>query len=246
MATGMELILNLRSAREWHSSLEEHSERSAVAAAAEETARRLEKILTAARRNGLKAQTKQRRKIASPLADDLALHEAQIGGAIQYLQRRQASGAFLEGDWRALTANTKVIEETFAESRAALRLAEELPVLAGVKDGQLRVRIVAERCLEAAEFVFERQELVAFLAAMQEEAELTNAEIAALKGFLSQVLLEQVAGHARKLVMPGRNTSTSREEVLPGLRLILSSLKSLVLNCLSLECMEVVHLPSFG
>src|SRR5215471_7960676 len=230
MATGMELILNLRSAREWHSSLEEHSERSAVAAAAEETARRLEKILTEARRNGLKTQTKQRRKIVSPMADDLALHEAQTSGAIQYLQRRQSSGAFLEGEWRALTANTKVIEEAFAESRAALRLTDELPVLAGVNEGQLRVRLLAERFLEAAEYVFERQELVAFLAALQEEAELTNAEIAALKGFLSQVLLEQVAGHARKLVMPGRNSSASREEALPGLRVTLSSLKSLGLT----------------
>src|SRR5215510_16099678 len=143
MATGMELILSLRSAREWHSALEEHSERSAVAAAAEETARRLEKILGAARRNGLKTQTKQRRKIVSPMADDLALHEAQISGAIQYLQRRQASGAFLEGDWRALTANTKIIEEAFGESRAALRLADELAVLTGVKEGQLRIRVVA-------------------------------------------------------------------------------------------------------
>src|SRR5262252_811584 len=230
MATGMELILNLRSAREWHRSLEEHSERSAGAAAAEESARRLERILGAARRNGLKTQTKQRRKIVSPMADDLALHEAQISGAIQYLQRRQSSGAFLEGDWRALTASTKVIEEAFAESRAALRSTEELPLLAGIKDGQFRVRVVAERFLEAAEFVFERQELVAFLAAAQEETELTNAEIAALKGFLSQVLLEQVAGHARKLVMPGRNTSASREEALPGLRLALSSLKSLTLT----------------
>src|SRR4030095_3567396 len=151
MATGMEWIWSLRSAREWHSALEENSERSAVAAAAEETARRLEKILTAARRNGLKTQGKQRRKIASPLGDDLGLDEAQISGAIQYLQRRQASGAFLEGDWRALTANTKVIEEAFGESRAALRVAEELPVLAGVKEGQLRIRVVAERLLEAAE-----------------------------------------------------------------------------------------------
>jgi hypothetical protein len=230
MATGMELILNLRSAREWHSALEENNERNAVAAATEETARRLEKILTAARRDGLKAQSKQRRKITSPLADDLALHEAQISGAIQYLQRRQASGAFLEGDWRTLTANAKVIEEGIGESRAALRLIEELPSLIGTKEGQLRVRVVAERYLEAAEFVFERQELIAFLAVLQEEAELTNAEIAALKGFLSQVLLEQVAAHARKLVMPGRNASASREEALPGLRLTLSSLKCLGLT----------------
>jgi len=230
MATGMELILSLRRAREWHSALEEHSECSAVAAAAEETARRLERILTAARRDTLKTQTKQRRKIVSPMADNLALHEAQTSGAIQYLQRRQSSGAFLEGEWRALTANTKVIEEAFAESRAALRLTDELPVLAGVNEGQLRVRLLAERFLEAAAYVFERQELVTFLAALQEEAELTNAEIAALKGFLSQVLLEQVAGHARKLVMPGRNTSASREEALPGLRVTLSSLKSLGLT----------------
>src|ERR1700750_2130696 len=177
MATGMELILNLRSAREWHSALEENNERNSVAAAAEETARRLEKILTAARRDGLNIQSRQRRKITSPMADDLALHEAQISGAIQYLQRRQASGAFLEGDWRTLTANTKVIEEGFAESRAALRLTEELPVLAGAKDGQLRVRAAAERYLASAEFAFERQELLAFLAALQEECELTNAEI---------------------------------------------------------------------
>jgi len=230
MATGMELILNLRSAREWHSALEERTERSAVRAAAEETARRLEKILTTARRDALKVQTRQRRKIVSPMADNLALHEAQISGAIQYLQRRQSSGAFLEGDWRTLTANTKSIEEAFGESRAALRLIDELPVLAGMNEGQLRVRVLAERFLEAAEYVFERQELIAFLAVLQEEAELTNAEIAALKGLLSQVLLEQIAGHARKLVMPGRNSSTSREEALPGLRLTLSSLKSLVLT----------------
>jgi len=230
MATGMELILNLRSAREWHSALEESGERSAVQAAAEETARRLEKILAAARHDALKTQAKQRRRVTSPMADDLALHEAQISGAIQYLQRRQASGAFLEGHWRALTANNKVIEEAFGESRAALRLTEELPLLAGAREGQLRIRVVAERFLEAAEFVFERQELVAFLASLQEEAELTNAEVATLKGFLSQVLLEQVAAHARKLVMPGRNTSASREEALPGLRLTLSSLKSLVLT----------------
>src|SRR5262249_29094896 len=164
------------------------------------------------------------------MADDLALHEAQISGAIQYLQRRQSSGAFLEGDWRALTASSKVIEEAFGESRAALRLTDELPVLAGLKESELRVRVVAERFLEAAEYVFERQELVAYLATLQEEAELTNAEIAALKGFLSQILLEQVAGHARKLVMPGRNSSTSREEALPGLRLTLSSLKSVGLT----------------
>ncbi|HXT27519.1 MAG TPA: glucoamylase family protein [Candidatus Eisenbacteria bacterium] len=230
MATGMELILNLRSAREWHSALEESGERSAIQAAAEETARRLERILAAARRDALKTQAKQRRRVTSPMADDLALHEAQISGAIQYLQRRQASGAFLEGDWRALTASNKVIEEAFGESRAALRLTEELPLLAGAREGQLRIRVVGERFLEAAEFVFERQELVAFLASLQEEAELTNAEVATLKGFLSQVLLEQVAAHARKLVMPGRNTSASREEALPGLRLTLSSLKSLVLT----------------
>src|SRR5215475_5676032 len=83
MATGMELILNLRSAREWHSALEENHERNAVAAAAEETARRLERILTAARRDTLKTQSKQRRKIVSPMADNLALHEAQTSGAIQ-------------------------------------------------------------------------------------------------------------------------------------------------------------------
>jgi len=228
MATGMELILNLRSAREWHSALEEHDESKAVAV--EESARRLEKILAAAHHDGLKTQSKQRRKNSAPMTEDLGLHEAQIGGAIQYLQRRQASGAFLEGDWRTLTANTKVIEEAFGESRAALRLTEELPVLAGVREGQLRVRVVAERYLEASEFSFERQELTAFLAALQEECELTNAEIATLKGFLSQVLLEQVAGHARKLVMPGRNTSASREDVLPRLRLALSSLKSLGLT----------------
>ena len=230
MATGMEVILNLRSAREWHRTLEEGDQSGAASAATEETARRLEKILAAARRDALKTVNKSRRRVSSPLSDNLALHEGQITGAIQYLQRRQASGAFLEGEWRTLTANNKSVEEAFAEARAALRLTDELPVLAGAREGQLRIRVVAESFLEAAEFAFEREELVAFLAAVQEEAELTNAEIAALKGFLSQVLLEQVAAHARKLVMPARNSSASREEALPGLRLILSSLKSLGLT----------------
>src|SRR5262245_14922425 len=91
MATGMELILNLRSAREWHRALEEGAECRASTAAAEETARRLEKILAVARRDALKTASKPRRRISSPMADDLALHEGQITGAIQYLQRRQAS-----------------------------------------------------------------------------------------------------------------------------------------------------------
>jgi hypothetical protein len=99
----MELILNLRSAREWHSTLEEHSEQSAVAAAAEETARRLEKILTEARRNGLETLTKQRRKIVSP--------DGRRPGAARSANRRRdpvfaAPAVFRgvsEGDWRALT-----------------------------------------------------------------------------------------------------------------------------------------------
>lgn len=224
MATGMELVLNLRSAREWHSILEENLGKPGAANAGE-SARRLEQILAAARREGLEAQKKGRRKSPAPLLENLALQEAQVNGAIQYLERRQASGAQLDEDWRALTANGKVLEESFAESRAALSMAEQLPMLAG-GEAELRVHGVAKRFLEAAEFQFDRQELIAYLVALQGEVELTNAEIAALKGFLSQVLLEQVVGHARKLVMPGRNAGSS-EEALSGLRLVIASLRTL-------------------
>src|SRR5579862_9253035 len=196
MATGMELVLSLRSAREWHSILEEDFGKPGAANAGE-SARRLERILAAARREGLEAQ-KKGRKSSAPLLENLALQEAQVNGAVQYLERRQASGAQLDEDWRALTANGKRSEESFGESRAALGMAEQLPLLAG-GEAQLRVLGVAKRFLEAAEFRFDRQELTAYLVTLQGEVELTNAEIAALKGFLSQVLLEQVVGHARKL-----------------------------------------------
>jgi cyclic beta-1,2-glucan synthetase len=232
MATGMELVLNLRSAREWHSAFEESTEskHSATSAEAEASARRLERILSAAHRSGLKVHEKPRRRTAFPLAEDVALHEAQVGRATQYLQRRQASGAFLEGDWRSLTSSAKTIEEGFGESRAALHMTDELPIVSGAGlAGELRVRVVAERFLTAAEFVFERSELVAFLAGLQEEVELTNAEIASLKGFLSLSLLERVAAHARKLVMPGWN-SAAREAALPGLKRVLASLSALGLT----------------
>jgi hypothetical protein len=228
MATGMELVLNLRSAREWTAALEGGAHVYAGGADGNaQSARRLERILSAARREGLKVRGKARRKMLSPLAGDLALCEGQISRAIHYLQRRQASGAYVEGEWRVLTAHAKSVEEGFGEGRAALRMAEELPVLAGQKQEKLRIRVVAERYLEAAEFVFERHELCAYLAAMQEEVELTNAEITALKGFLSQVLLEQVATHACKLVMPGRNSGSSRDQGLPALGAALASLESL-------------------
>jgi len=225
MATGMELVLNLRSAREWRSGLEEGAALGAGIASAE-SARRLEKILAAARQDGLTVQQKARRRATSTLLEDLALQEAQVNGAIQYLERRQASGAQLEGEWRALTSNAKTIEEGFGESRAALTSAAELPVLAAAPEERLRVRVVAERFLEAAAFHFERGELIAYLTGLQEEAELTNAEISALKGFLTQTLLEQVAVHARKLVMPGRNSHSTEKET-AGLKLVLSSLRVL-------------------
>ena len=89
-------------------------------AGAEETCLRKERILAAARADGLKAQENSRRTITSPLREDLALQEALIARAVQFLQRRQASGAFLEHDWRALISNTKILEESSEESRAAL------------------------------------------------------------------------------------------------------------------------------
>jgi len=228
MATGMELILNLRSAREWKSALEDGAHVGARGASeTEESRRRLERLLAAARLGGLKVRGKARRKMAALAMGDLALHEGQISRATQYLQRRQASGAYVEGEWRTLTAHGKSIEEGFGESRAALRMTEELPALSGQMQEQLRIRVVAERYLEAAEFVFDRQELTTFLASMQEEVELTNAEIAALKGFLSQVLLEQVATHARKVVMPGRNSGSFGDEGLPALGRALESLAAL-------------------
>jgi hypothetical protein len=233
MATSIDMVLNLRSAREWSTVLEDAdpSAHWKNSAAAEECAQRLERIVTAARLDGLQAQTKSRRAIISPLRDDLAMQEAQIGRAIQFLQRRQASGAVVENEWRVLTSHTKTIEESMAESRAALQSAAELPILAGANgDSRLRVRAVAERYLQAAGFLFDRAELAAFLEALQEEVELTSAELSALKGFLSQVLVEKVAAHARKLALPGRTPGTSTNETAPNLYSTLASLKTLGLT----------------
>jgi hypothetical protein len=235
MATNVDLILNLRSAREWNSRLEEadgtaHWKNSA---GAEECSLRMERILAAARAGGLNTQSSVRRTITSPLREDLALQEALIARAVQFLQRRQASGAVLQDDWRVLTANTKILEESIEESRSALKLADELPVVASASsEGRLRARAVADRYLQAAGFLFDRAELTAFLAALQKDVELTNAEISALKGFLSQVLLEQVAVHARKLAMPGRTSTSGKteSEPAPTLPAMVASLRMLGLT----------------
>src|SRR6201998_2244199 len=235
MATNVDLILNLRSAREWNSRLEEADEMAQWknSAGAEEPCLRKERILAAAHADGLRAQENSRRTIISPLREDLALQEALIARAVQFLQRRQASGAFLEHEWRALTANTKILEESIEESRAALKFAGELPVAANASGkGRLRVRAVAERYLQAARFLFDRAEFTPYLAALQEDIELTNAELTALKGFLNQVLLKQVPAHARNLPMPGRTSASAKNESnpAPSLPALIASLRTLGLT----------------
>src|SRR5207245_10906527 len=124
----------------------------------------------AARGGAVKPQMASRRAIRSLLREDLALDEAVIARAVQLLQRRQASGAFLELEWRSLTSNTKIVEESMQESRAALKMVDELPVVASGKGGgELRVRTVAERYLEAAGLLFDRSELVGFVAALPDD-----------------------------------------------------------------------------
>jgi len=97
MATSIELVLNLRSAREWNSGFEDADGTAhwKSSAGAEECSRRLERILAAARVGGLEPQAKPRRAISSSIRRDLGLQEAVIAGVVQFLQRRQASGAFL-------------------------------------------------------------------------------------------------------------------------------------------------------
>src|SRR6266436_5769794 len=168
MATNVDLILNLRSAREWNSRLEEADGATdwKSSAGAEERSLRMERILIAARTVGINAPASSSRITTSPLREDLTLQEALIARAVQFLQRRQASGAVLEHDWRVLTSNTKILEEGIAESRAALKLGSELPALAnGNSAGRLRVRVVADQYLQAAGFLFDRTELAAYLAA---------------------------------------------------------------------------------
>jgi len=235
MATSIDTVLNLRSAREWHSSLEdaEGTAHWKNSAGAEECTHRLERIIAAAGAEGLQAEGKPRRASVSRLREDLALQEAVIARAVQFLQRRQASGAYLEHEWRTLASNTKILEESIAESRAALNNAEELPRLgSGAGEIRLRVRTVADRYLQAAGFLFDRAELIAYLAALQEEMELSNAEISALQGFLHLVLLEQVAMHARKLAMPGRTSGSAQTECTstPALLAVMASLRTLGLT----------------
>src|SRR6266478_9786070 len=146
MATNVDLILTLRSACGWNSRLEEADEMAEWknSAGAEEPCLRKERILAAAHAEGLRAQENSRRTIISPLREDLTLQEALIARAVQFLQRRQASGSVLEHDWRVLTSNTKILEEGMEESRSALQLADELPVVASASsEGRLRVRAVA-------------------------------------------------------------------------------------------------------
>src|SRR5467141_2634451 len=126
----------------------------------------------AAHRDGLQVQSKPNRGIASSLLEDLAMQEAQISRAVRFLHRRQMEGACLEPEWRALTSSTKIIEETLAESRAALAMAKDLPLLSRIGEDPIRIRAVAERYLQSANFMFDRAELTAFLAALQEEVEL--------------------------------------------------------------------------
>ena len=233
MATSIDLVLNLRSAREWSSAFEDTDVTAhwRSFAGAEECAHRLERILAAAHGDGLEAQSKLQREIAAPLLEDLAMQEAQIGRAVRFLHRRQMEGAFLEAEWRALTSSTKIIAEGLAESRAALEMAKDLPVLNNrTGESRVRVRAVADRYLQSANFLFDRAELRTFLAALQAEVELSNAEICALKGFLSQILLEHIAGYARKLAMPGRIASSTKTEPMPGLRGALASLRALGLT----------------
>src|SRR5260370_9405684 len=78
--------------------------------------------------------------------------------------------------------------------------------------------------------MLDRAELTTYLAALQEEVELSSSKISALKGFLSQVLLEQIAAHARKLAMPGRIANSTKTESMPGLRAALASLRTLGLT----------------
>src|SRR5258705_996351 len=205
MATNVDLILNLRSARVWNSRLEEADGATdwKSSAGVEERIRRMDRILIAARTVGINAQASSSRTTTSPLREDLTLQEALIARAVQFLQRRQASGAVLEHDWRVLTSNTKILEEGIEESRSALKLADELPVVASAgSEGRLRVRAVADRYLQAAGFLFDRAELAAYLAALQKGSELTNAEITGLKGFSSQVLRGHAANQARKPTKP--------------------------------------------
>src|ERR1700675_1498834 len=119
MATSIDMVLNLRSAREWNSGFEDADLPANWKnfTPVEECERRLERILAAARGAGLQAQNKPHREIASPLLEDLAMQEAQIGRAVRFLHRRQMEGAFLEAEWRAFTSSTKIIEESLEESR---------------------------------------------------------------------------------------------------------------------------------
>ena len=233
MATSIDTVLNLRSAREWHSSLEdaEGTAQWKISEGSEERAHRIERIIAAAHLDGLRVEAKPRRTNVSRLREDLALQEAVIARAVQFLQRRQASGAYLEHEWRTLTSNTKILDESIAASRAALKNAEELAQLeSGAGEVRLRVRTVADRYLQAAGFLFGRSELMAYLAALQEDVELTNAEISALQGFLNLALLEQVAAHARKLAMPGRTSAQPESASAPSLLAAIASLRALGLT----------------
>src|SRR5258708_11805267 len=188
MATKVDLILTLRSARVWNSRLEEADGATdwKSSAGAEERSLRMERILVAARTVGINAQASSSRTTTSPLREDLTLQEALIARAVQFLQRRQASGAVLEDDWRILTANTKILEESIEESRSALKLADELPVVASAgSEGRLRVRAAADRYLQAAGFLFDAAYPPPYLSALPERTPLSNTTTRALQGLFA-------------------------------------------------------------
>jgi len=100
-------------------------------AGAEERSLRMERILIAARTVGINAPASSSRITTSPLREDLTLQEALIARAVQFLQRRQASGAVLEHDWRVLTSKHKKFwKKAWRRVGRLCRLADELPVVA--------------------------------------------------------------------------------------------------------------------
>ena len=230
MGGSAEFVWSLKSTREWSTALEEEDPAPGAETQEGDANSRRERIRCAARKGGLGTRERANRRVLVPLLQDLAAKEAQIADAIESQREEETPGSHPLNEGRALARNAKGIEESCVEVRAAMHNATGLPLLAGCGEEKLRVYEVARRFLEAAAFRFEKSELLAFLSVLQEQTELSNAELWALRGFLNLVLLESVARYARDSSCAGSGSGAGKSDGPANLVAILTSLHRLRLT----------------
>jgi len=223
----MLMILNLRSAREWNSALEDADSMALLeSSACAESASAYGAYSCHCPHGGLAAQANiSPYDHFRPYAEDLALQE-HYRRAVQFLQRRNLS-AVLETDWRVLTSynleeglRDRAGTEACGEPSGAPRTEQRRP-LAGQRSPTV---------FTGSGFLFDRANC-GLSCHSARGIELTNAEIPR-KGFLSQVRWSKSRRMRGKLAMPGRTSTSVQKESAPAptLPALIASLRTLGLT----------------